>query len=231
MAIVLSTTYFLAASLGILASNATVQGSIEDYVDKHFPWGAGNTTVELLNPLSHLSGSEEFTINSFRPNRYLGQLRFEIQWGKNPAQRAWIPVRVQIQDSVPIAIKTLRAGQKISEEDIVIKTMSFDQPVRHKSIKELIGQHTRKRIAAGSPIRNIDLKEQHAIRSGQQVVLELTQGKLRIRDTAKALGSGTIGEMIQVRSSSTHRVLRARITANGVVEFGTPRGFRPCPSH
>ncbi|VTT27978.1 flagellar basal body P-ring biosynthesis protein FlgA [Klebsiella pneumoniae] len=81
---------------------------------------------------------------------------------------------------------------------------------------EIIGQTTTRAIAAGSPLRQNQLRQHWRLRNGQTVDI-VAQGKgFRIRSAGKALANAAVDDMLKVQTRSGQTV-SGKVTADGQV--------------
>lgn len=83
----------------------------------------------------------------------------------------------------------------------------------------LTGSCTRRSIRAGDPLRAGDLKAIAVVQAGDRVELSLRRGSVQVSVPATARQEGVIGKVIPVRNELTNRLINARITGPGTVEW------------
>lgn len=88
--------------------------------------------------------------------------------------------------------------------------------------ESLIGTVAKRKIAAGSPVRNGDIGTALAVRRGQPVTLIHEAGGLRISLRGRALTDGTVGGSIRAVNIATNKPLEAIVEGDGVARVLLP---------
>ncbi|MCB1183362.1 flagellar basal body P-ring formation protein FlgA [bacterium] len=83
----------------------------------------------------------------------------------------------------------------------------------------LAGASATRSIAAGDLLRLADVKETPAILAGDEVELMVVRGQVAVSVRATARQPGCVGQTIPVRSELTGRLVNARVTGPGLVEW------------
>ena len=83
----------------------------------------------------------------------------------------------------------------------------------------LVGQEVRMEVEEGSPLQLNLVSLPPAVRAGQTIELVVKSKHFHVSGTAVALGSGAIGDVINVRRQADGHTVRARIEGLGVVTF------------
>ncbi|PCJ97536.1 MAG: flagella basal body P-ring formation protein FlgA [Zetaproteobacteria bacterium] len=140
---------------------------------------------------------------------------------ENPIQHFQIRGRINAVITVPVLADNLQSGRIITGQDI-----------RHIKIKErdftrdtivdastLIGMTARRVIIAGRPIRASDMIAPMLIERGEIVTLFLNIGSMALTTQAKALQSGSKGDIIRVVNTASNKTLQAIITGSNQVSI------------
>ena len=72
---------------------------------------------------------------------------------------------------------------------------------------------------AGAPIVASFLENPVVIRTGQRVLLTLTDGGMVIRDSVIALENGRVGDTIPMRNPQSQKVIQATVAGDGTAEI------------
>ena len=84
--------------------------------------------------------------------------------------------------------------------------------------RQVIGKMTATSVAAGQPIRQIQLRAPHVITRGQKVRLMATGKGFSVSTEGSALTNAAAGELVQIRNS-TGRVISGLAHQDGYVEI------------
>jgi flagella basal body P-ring formation protein FlgA len=143
---------------------------------------------------------------------------------------AW-PVTITLHQSVAIARRPIPANTIITAEDVQdINRPISDPHIRPVSAEEIIGRSVNREIhalemvvsqslASAQPIQQQAAKKT-VIRAGSQVTVVLRKGRLELTmPSARALQSGSGGDVIEVENLSTHKRLVCRVIDERTVEL------------
>ncbi|WP_049721836.1 flagellar basal body P-ring formation chaperone FlgA [Gilvimarinus polysaccharolyticus] len=82
---------------------------------------------------------------------------------------------------------------------------------------QALGLLVRRSLDVGEPLRTGVLEQPLAVKRGDIVTLESTNGAIIVATQAEALSNGRVGEQIRVKNTSSKRVVRANILGEGRV--------------
>jgi len=94
---------------------------------------------------------------------------------------------------------------------------------RIPSMNELLGARLTRSLAGGQAIPSDAVAVAPAVKFGDQVQLTVRQGGVEATVMAVAGQNAAIGQIIRVVNASSHRPLRARVTAPGELEVVNER--------
>ena len=123
------------------------------------------------------------------------------------------------------AAHSLSPGGTLSAEDLVVVTGPLDgfSLRRVPTLSNLLGARLMRGLAAGEPIAVDAVVIPPVVRSGDQVRLTVRERGVEAAVMAVAEQSAGVGQVIRVVNASSHRPLRARVTAPGEVEVVNER--------
>lgn len=98
-----------------------------------------------------------------------------------------------------LATKVLRSSARIGSAVFTSK-------------EQLSGLVARRTLVPGQPISRDAVRASYVVKQGQPVSIRYLSGSISIVLTGAAIQSGSVGDVISVRSSDTGRIVRARIT-------------------
>jgi flagella basal body P-ring formation protein FlgA len=140
--------------------------------------------------------------------RYAGNRRFAI----------WAKVKVSVKSTRVVAAGDLRPGKQISAGDILIDPRDeFPDGRIARSLEEVAGKWPRVFIRAGSEIRLDVLEIPKDVMRGETVRVEVQSGGAHLELEARAEGSGSVGDTVLVRNTSSDKSFLAHIDGKGRV--------------
>jgi len=215
----LSTSLY-ASTQALSASEQRLLTTINGLLNKGRPTGEKRNLVQvatLLSPARQLSAlcAEPVLTLAGNERRLVGRRSVVATCG---ARRHYLTIQVRAQGTWWLAKNRLAAGSRVSAGDIEPFTGSLEhQPDGIIfDAAEIIGQITTRAIAAGSPLRQNQLRQHWRLRNGQTVEI-VTLGKgFRIRSAGKALANATVDDMLKVQTRGGQTV-SGKVNADGQV--------------
>jgi len=118
------------------------------------------------------------------------------------------------------ARRSLPPGGTLAAEDLEVVTGPLEGLAlrRVPTLSDLLGARLVRGLAAGEPIAVDAVVIPPVVRSGDQVRLTVRLGGVEAAVMAVAEQTASVGQVIRVVNASSHRPLRARVTAPGEVE-------------
>lgn len=137
-----------------------------------------------------------------------------------PGWRIYVPVQPYAAADVVVLAAPAVAGVPIAPTQLIVQRRdagsltggAFSDPVA------LIGRIPRRPLAAGSIPTAADFAAGATLRRGDPVVLVARFGGVEVRMQGRALGPAQAGGRITVENTSSRRILRGRVTGDGVVD-------------
>lgn len=117
---------------------------------------------------------------------------------------------------VLVPVRTIRAKEIISAEDLVFKNVAVLGALSDPSA--VVGQEARVALYAGRPVRSGDIGPPALVERNDLVKLKFRHGVLTIETEGRSLGRGAEGEFIRVMNLSSRATVTGRITADGSIE-------------
>jgi flagella basal body P-ring formation protein FlgA len=144
-------------------------------------------------------------------------MRFVMMVGR--VRRGVAVATVKVVGSYARAARAIGRHEAISADavDIVRGEIEAVGLKRLPATANVVGLIARRDIAAGEALTQAVLQVPPAVRSGDEVVVTVVTGAVRVSAMGMASGSGHEGEMIRVVPHNG-RLLKARITGPGAVE-------------
>ncbi|MBI4716763.1 MAG: flagellar basal body P-ring formation protein FlgA [Planctomycetes bacterium] len=121
-----------------------------------------------------------------------------------------VPMVVQtaMRRQVVTARRAINQDAAVRDEDVALTTVTFAR-LEHLGLDDaaqVIGQRAKRYIPAGAQIEAEMLETVPLVQRGELVTLTTAVGGIHVVTTAKAEGSGVLGESIKVRSAENKRI-------------------------
>jgi flagella basal body P-ring formation protein FlgA len=141
---------------------------------------------------------------------YAGGRRFPV----------WARVRVRVSVSAAVALRDLRAGERLDTAMFRVETRSavMSSGLFPASAAEAAGKRLRRPVRAGAAIPAAWLERPPDVIRGDRVHVEVQSGAARLAFEGEAQGSGSAGQTIPVLNPETGKRFPARIEGPGRVE-------------
>ncbi len=150
-----------------------------------------------------------------------GRRTAQVRCEDTPGWRLYVPVRVRREADVVVLRTPAMPGVPIAADQLLVQRRDVDE-VAGAPFDEphaLVGRMPSRLLAAGSIPTEADLAMGQPLRRGDPVVLVSRAGPVEVRMRGRALDAARAGGTVAVENMSSHRVLRGRIVAEGVVEL------------
>jgi flagellar basal body P-ring formation protein FlgA len=112
--------------------------------------------------------------------------------------------------------RTLRAGQVIGPDDVVIGTRAA-LPGLVTDPAEAVGMEARVTLYPGRPIPLASLSQPALVERNQLVTLVFSQGGLNIRAEGRALGRGAADDPVRVMNLASRNTVTGRVSGPATV--------------
>lgn len=145
----------------------------------------------------------------------------QVRCADTPGWRLYVPVRVRREADVVVLATPAAAGVPIAANQLTVQRRdigaaagaTFSDPAA------LVGRIPGRALALGVVPTEADLALGAPLRRGDPVVLVSRTGGVEVRMQGRALGPAQAGGRVAVENTSSHRVLRGKVAAEGVVEI------------
>lgn len=147
----------------------------------------------------------------------------QVRCADTPGWRLYVPVRVRREADVVVLTAPAASGVPIAASQLTVQRRDTAQAsgVAFTDPASLAGRIPRRALAAGQAPTETDLASggpSSLLRRGDPVVLVSRTGGVEVRMQGRVLGSPQSGGIVSVENTTSHRVLRGRIAAEGEVE-------------
>jgi flagella basal body P-ring formation protein FlgA len=187
------------------------------------PEGAPAAWCEIALPTDAITVTGTWTLSCARreslpPGR--SQLRLQLQDGWQTRE---LPVSIvaHTHGEVAVARLTVERDRPLSEGLFDWRWVDLAEApgglVNNR--EQLQGASASRSLSAGDQLRSTDLKPTPVIRIGDMVELLVQRGCVAVSVRALARQAGCLGQTIPVRNELTGRLVNARVTGPGLVEW------------
>lgn len=144
----------------------------------------------------------------------------EVACSEPTAWKLYVPVRVQRSQTVVVLVRSVGAGQAITEEAISVERRDSAAIVGGAvaSAAQAVGRVAVRTLVAGNPLMATDLVEPRVVHRGEAVTLVARAGAIDARAPGKALGDAGLNERINVENASSHRIVQGIVRSSGEIE-------------
>lgn len=172
-------------------------GSDGDRIDLQF----GRTSEQILN-LTEPQYTFDVRVKGGRRLGRMINVDVDVLAGGKKVQTVHLVVNASVARKIVVARRAINQNATVRPEDVKLAERIFERPDdgTARRMEEVIGQRARRFIAADRPILMSDLELVPLVHRGQIVDVVSMVGRVEARSVAKALGSGGLGDVIELRA-------------------------------
>ena len=212
------------------SGSQTLQVWLLEHIQRQFAEYQGRADVQLshtqdaVRALSRRGPECEFRMKDDRGPR-LGVVSFAVQVLRDHRvqQTVHILAEVALLRTVAVAARPINRGRTIEPSDMKLVERRFGRLTHlgQTDPTRIVGYEARRFIDRGNLINNRDVKEVPLVRRNELVTVWNRSGGVAIRTVGKALGSGKLGDAIEIKSERSGERYLARIVGVRTVEAGS----------
>ena len=200
-----------------------VQDLLADWLPVTAP-GAPPSWCEVTLPDDELAVTPGWQVELIRPRPLEpGRNLLAVKLVDGPqATRLNVTAICHSYGQIPRAVQDIAQDTPLTQDHCQWEWMDLAQ-VPHGVVcgkESLVGQSTRRAVAAGAVLRQSDLRETPLVRKGQKVDLRICRHGVTVTVRATARQDGCHGKLITVRNELNGELTTGRVTAPGLVEWG-----------
>lgn len=138
----------------------------------------------------------------------------------NSGWQLYVSVRLLRREKILVAAQDLPAGTRLRRDDLTsqfVESGAASFGIAH-NLSVLIGRRLNTPVGAGQPIYLAEVRHRVRVHAGQEVLVRIDTGSLRIRASAIAMQNGVAGQSILVKNPSTGIPFRVEVTRHGVID-------------
>lgn len=201
------------------------ENMILDYLHKNIEWPSGSYSIRMMEPNRSwrcLRRPFRVLVEGLDTPFPRGNFRISLQVRQDNSKFS-VPVscKATVKASVAVAARTVQRGEAIHAADMLVRehditTYRYD-PVTDPGT--IVGQRAIRTISPGTILHRGMIEIPPAVVKGDIVAIMVSSGRLRLSVSARARGNGRIGDRIWVENLASHKLVRAVVTARGVVNI------------
>ncbi len=155
-----------------------------------------------------------------------GELRATLRVTLPSGESGRIPLRGRAEPALEVAVprRAMPAGAVLDERDLERIALPRRRLPEAALTAEaaLVGRIAARRLAAGRPVREDDLRRERLVSKGEPVRVVFRRGGLELILEASALEDGAAGDPVRVLNPKGGRELRGVVVGRREVRVGTP---------
>jgi flagellar basal body P-ring formation protein FlgA len=159
---------------------------------------------------------------------WIGEQEFTLQVKPVGARAATFKVRANIElpASIVVAVAPIRRDQILSADMLTYTPApkGADSAKYYIDVEQLVGKQVRKSLSTSQPLTEDMLGEPIVIQRNELIEVESVAGSVVVKTSGKSLGSGAIGESIDVELPDRKK-LKATVVATGVARISAAPYF------
>jgi flagella basal body P-ring formation protein FlgA len=244
-------SYAIAAVTGALLLLGSARPVAADILPAGQPLDAATVRAMLEAALPELAPGERWSISLFAPsfpisNRAVsdatmvldeielppdgGELRATLRVTLPTGETGRIALRGRAEPALEVAVprRAVPVGTVLDADDlehIVLPRRRLPEAAR-TSEAALVGRTVARRLAAGRPVREEDLRRERLVRKGEPVRVVFRRGGLELILEASALEDGAAGDLVRVLNPNGGRELRGVVVGPREVRVAAADGSR-----
>lgn len=131
----------------------------------------------------------------------------------------YIPVRITIEADVVTTREPLPLGTRLTPAHLTTtrQNIAFLPGGYFLKSEEVVGKVLKRAAAPGTPLTPAGLRQEYAIKQGEEVIINAQLDNMVIRSVGHAISNGSLGDLIRVRNVGSKRVVEGIVTATGQI--------------
>ena len=187
-----------------------VEQALRDHVLKGGPWKAGQIEVRVLSFKAPRLPAGETRLRVLKPGNGLGPGVHTFLLAAGEAE-FWVRAEVKLFSTIVVSSRPLAHRQIITPEDVrlEVREVGAAPPRPFSRIEDVVGKMVARSIEMNEPVTSAVAESPRVLRYGSPVVLVYETASLRVESPGLAVEGGKVGDRIQVKNSSSGKVLQA----------------------
>jgi len=209
-----------AAAAAAIQNNAEIRNTVVSFVEQQIASLPGKVSYKINEIDRRIAMPACSRLEAFLPagSQFIGRTSIGVRCMEKNGWRMFVPVQIRISMNLLVSARQLPMGHILQTQDIARQTIDISRTAGLSDASQVLGKVLRYGIAAGQMLREDMLRQPYSVKQGQIVELLVQGDAFSIRSAGAALANASIGQTVNVRSSSG-RVVGGIAQSNGVVEI------------
>ncbi len=121
------------------------------------------------------------------------------------------------EGQVVVALRPLGIGETIRREDVVVVERERRSSREASTLEEVVGKRVKRPIGKGNVVKLDYLEAPPMVREGEEVLIVLEKGNLKVTVRGIARDEGGKGEIVRVENTGSGKVVTGRVVEPKVV--------------
>jgi flagella basal body P-ring formation protein FlgA len=210
-----------AATAAAIQDNAEIRNTVVSFVKLQIAALPGKVSYKVDDIDRRIAMPACNRLEAFLPSgsQFIGRTSIGVRCMETNGWSIFVPVQIKISMHLLVSARQLPTGHVLQAQDLTSQTIEISRSAGLSDVNQALGKVLRYGIAAGQMLREDMLRQPFSVKQGQIVQLLVQGDAFSIRSEGAALANASIGQTVNVRSSSG-RVVGGIAQANGVVEIG-----------
>ena len=214
-------SFLLLAAPAVASTAEIVADTAERHARQQLQSLPGKVTITIspvdVSRLPPCSAFEAFTPPG---GRLIGRTQIGVRCLGPGSYTILVSAQIAVTGTYVTTTKALRGGQIIEAGDIIVASGDIGNLPSGfvQEASTVVGKTLRNSIGAGQVLRSDQIMAALVIRQGQSVKVVSVGSGFSVTAEGKALGNGTVGQLVQVRMTSGQTVT-GTARADGAVEI------------
>lgn len=151
--------------------------------------------------------------------RAFSRMRFAARCADEPGWQVEYVVRAELSAEVVVAVERIAAARPIAAHEVALERRVLSAGATPlSSVDAVVAQSSRRSIRAGQLVDAALLQAPVLVQRGRRVAIVARNGNVAVSTEGEALASGRRGDIVEVRNTVSGSVIRARVSAENMVE-------------
>ncbi|TWI53559.1 flagella basal body P-ring formation protein FlgA [Pseudomonas duriflava] len=202
-------------------AHAFLEERVQEYLVTSNTEGRHEIQINDLDPRLRLPlCDKELTAAQQGVGSPVGRLTVRVRCEGSAPWTVFVPAEVHLYRNVVVTTRPLLRNATVDYSNVALVERDVGRLTQGylSDLDLVVGQTLKRQVIADQILAPSFLQAAEVVRKGDQVVISAGAGRFDVRMQGEALSSGAMGEQIRVKNLSSQRVVKARVTAPGLVE-------------